>query len=210
MIKFVSIVTVFFVWSFEGYYISYLQCTIIGLSLSLCKLITFCLNSIIDVTSWGISLSGHAVKWACRILKLSPPCTKQLSYYLILAINLPTGPVSIETCTLNFDFGPSKPKHFVFLAWVWRNSSLCFHLDIYFWLFFITNNAENSACQEDHVAAIIDFVTIGLVVLLCVGYGQLAPWSVRPRSSHLFTSQLDPWSFRTSIEPKSTWPSIFW
>ena len=56
--------------------------------------------------------------------------------------------------------------------------SLCFHLDIYFRLF-ITKNAENSACQEDHVAAIIDFVTVGLVVVLCLGYGQLTPWSVR-------------------------------
>ena len=40
-------------------------------------------------------------------------------------------------------------------------------LDIYFRLF-ITNNAENSACQDDQVAAIFDFVTIGLVVVLCV------------------------------------------
>ena len=26
----------------------------------------------------------------------------------------------------------------------------------------------------------IDFVTIGLGVVLCWGYGKLAPWSVRP------------------------------
>ena len=56
---------------------------------------------------------------------------------------------------------------------------LCIDLDIYFRLF-ITKNAENSACQEDQVAAIIDFVTIDLVVVLCLVYGQLAPWSVRP------------------------------
>ena len=53
----------------------------------------------------------------------------------------------------------------------------CFHLDIYFRLF-ITKNAENSAYQDDHVTAIIDFVFFGLVVVLCLGYGQLAPLSV--------------------------------
>ena len=30
------------------------------------------------------------------------------------------------------------------------------------------------------VAAIIDVVTIGLEVVLCLVYGQLEPWSVRP------------------------------
>ena len=70
--------------------------------------------------------------------------------------------------------------HFTFfLAWVWRNSSLCIEWDIDFRLF-ITKNVESSACQEDHVAAIIDFVTIGLVVVLCLVHSQLAPWSVRP------------------------------
>ena len=43
----------------------------------------------------------------------------------------------------------------------------------YFLLTFYNKNAEKSAFQEDHVAAIIDFVTIGLVVVLCLGYGQL-------------------------------------
>ena len=45
--------------------------------------------------------------------------------------------------------------------------SLCIDLDIYFPLF-ITKNAEISACQEDQVAAIFDFVTVDLVVMLCV------------------------------------------
>ena len=31
-----------------------------------------------------------------------------------------------------------------------------------------------------HVAAIFDFVTIGLVVVRCLVCSQLAPWSVRP------------------------------
>ena len=44
-----------------------------------------------------------------------------------------------------------------------RNSSLSIDLDL-----FITRYAENSACQEDRVAAIFDFVTIGLVAVLCL------------------------------------------
>ena len=51
--------------------------------------------------------------------------------------------------------------------------------------------------SEGSVAAIIDFVIIGLVVVLCLV------------NSHLAIGQLDPWLFRTSIEPKSTRPSIF-
>ena len=47
------------------------------------------------------------------------------------------------------------------------NPGLCIDLDIYFRLF-ITKNAENSACQEDQVTAIFDFVTTGLVVLFCL------------------------------------------
>ena len=63
-------------------------------------------------------------------------------------------------------------------------------MDIYFRLF-ITKNAENSACQEDHVAAIIDFVTIGLVVVLYLGYGQLAPWSVSHVVQGAFLENVD-------------------
>ena len=37
-------------------------------------------------------------------------------------------------------------------------SSLCINLDIYFRLF-ATKNAEKSACQEDQVTAIFDFVS---------------------------------------------------
>ena len=62
---------------------------------------------------------------------------------------------------------PKNMKKSMLLDWFRRKSSLCIDLDIYFRLF-ITKNAENSACQNDQVAAIFDFVTIGPVVLLCV------------------------------------------
>ena len=58
----------------------------------------------------------------------------------------------------------------------------------------ITKNAENSACQEDQVAAMFDFVTIGLVVMLCVtsrtfrrnphhNKGHFGSWTCRPMST---------------------------
>ena len=62
----------------------------------------------------------------------------------------------------------------------------CFHLDIYFRLF-ITKNAENSACQDDHVDAIFNFVTIGLVVVPSLGYVQIIPWPVRHYSTRTFS-----------------------
>ena len=58
----------------------------------------------------------------------------------------------------------------MFLFFFW----LEFDLDIYFRLF-ITKNAENSACQEGHVAAIIDFVTIGLAAGLCLTSRTFCP-----------------------------------
>ena len=42
------------------------------------------------------------------------------------------------------------------------------------------SDSRNWPRSSEYVAAIIDFVTIGLVVVLCLGYGQLASWSVRP------------------------------
>ena len=59
------------------------------------------------------------------------------------------------------------------------------------------------------VAAMIGFVTIGL--LSCFA-GFMVNWHVGPFglrvNLHLFIGELDPWSFRTSIKPKSTRPSI--
>ena len=86
-----------------------------------------------------------------------------------------------------------------FLACVRRKSSLSIDLDIYFRLF-IMKNAENSACQEDEVAAIFDFVTVGLVVVLCLTSrtfrqiphhheGYFGPWTFRPKST--WTQSLD-------------------
>ena len=71
-------------------------------------------------------------------------------------------------------------------------SSLCIDLDIYF-LLYITKNA---ACQMGQIAAIFDFITtcIGLVVALCVtcrtfrrnpyhNKGRFTPWTFRPKST---------------------------
>ena len=71
-------------------------------------------------------------------------------------------------------------------------SSLCIDLDIYFRLY-ITKNA---ACQMGQIAAIFDFITtcIGLVVALCVTFrtfrrnpyhnkGRFTPWTFRPKST---------------------------
>ena len=64
-----------------------------------------------------------------------------------------------------------------------------FDLDIYFRLF-ITKNAENSACQEDQVSAIFDFVTIGLVVVLCLTSRTFCP------NPHHTKGYFGPWTFR--------------
>ena len=45
----------------------------------------------------------------------------------------------------------------------------------FFFFFFFLKNAKNSACQEDQVASIFDFLTIGLVVLLCLTDGSTKP-----------------------------------
>ena len=46
---------------------------------------------------------------------------------------------------------------------------------------------NNRLGNPGYVCLPSDFVTIGLVVVLCLVYGQLAPWSVRPKSTHTFS-----------------------
>ena len=78
-------------------------------------------------------------------------------------------------------------------------------MDIYFRLF-ITKNAENSACQKDHVTAIVDFVTIGLAVVLCWDMVNITLVRSPLVNSHIFTDQLDPWSFPSLLNPSQLDP----
>ena len=73
------------------------------------------------------------------------------------------------------------------------------------WIY--TSYFYNEKCREFRMsggseAAIIDFVTDGLVVVLCLGLRSTRTLVRSPLvSSHLFSGQHDPWSFLTSIEP---------
>ena len=140
-------------------------------------------------------------------------CKKMKFYIKVVVIACATvhcyGQAMYEMGKSSF-FAISLGRRFL-LAWVWRNSS---QLKPLYWFWYLLPTFYNETCREFRISGGSDSRHNWFCNCWHNCRALLGLWSARTLvystlvNSHLFIGQLDPWSFRISIEPKSTRPSI--